>query len=283
LHFVDRQVTRAYRIHEVVRDELLLAFTTSSHRSRLTMLAYGAAPAVYGPGGRHFDPGLFDWEESALGFMKVGKESRVLVGGIGGGRELPALAQRAGVVVAFEPSGALLELARRVAEPFENVSLYQGTYEDFVTAVRERRGPLAALCGPYDAIILGRGSFAHVTDESEHRAVLGALRSSSPRAPILVSFAVRPASRYERSLSTRARRELRGVLTRLGGRNVGPGLRYEVRRGFIYDFSEEEMRALADGAGYRVHEFGFSPYALRGGGRPPAHALLVPKAAEPFG
>jgi hypothetical protein len=283
LHVVDRQVTRGYQIYQVVRDELFFAFTTPSHRTRLTMLAYGAVQGVYGPGGRHFDPGLFAWEESSLDSMKIGPKSRVLIGGIGGGRELPALAQRAGEVVAFEPSRELFEQACRVAEPFDNTTVYQGTYEEFVSAVRERRGPLVAAIGPHDAIILGRGSFAHITDEAEQRALLGALRSSSPHAPVLMSFAVRPARKYQRSPSTQVRDEVRRILVRFGGRSVGPGLRYVSQRGFVYDFTEDEIRALSEGAGYRVDEFGSSPYALRVAGRPPAHAILVPKAVEPFG
>lgn len=276
VRFVDRQVTRVFRAHQVFRDELLFAYTPPRLRTEVTALAYSELPAMYGPGSRTFESGLFDWERSALALMMVDSRSRVLIGGIGGGRELYPVAKMAAEVVAFDPSGALVEVARQAAERLGNVSVYQGSYDDLVVGFREQHGPLAeATRLTYDAVILGRGSFAHVTDESERLAVLNALRKIAPRAPLLLSFTLRGASE-DLGDSVRARRTLRAVFGRLGGRAVQPGLRYEGRFGFVYRFTEEEIRDLATRAGYRVAEFARSQYAQRDG-RPPAHAVLFPE------
>jgi hypothetical protein len=275
VRFVDRQVTRAYQLHAVLRDELLFAYTPPAHRTDVTALAYSGGPALYGPGSRHFESGLLEWERTALALMNVGPRSRVLIGGIGGGRELPEVARMASHVVAFEPSAALYEFARGAAEALPNVAVHHASYDDLVDAVAGRGGPLEGALGPYDAVILGRGSFGHVTDETAQLALLNALRESSPDAPVLLSVTLRRAP-GDLGNSVGARRALRGVLGRLGGRPVRPGLRYEDRCGFLYRFTEAEIRELSQQTRYRVGELALSPYALRGGSAP-AHAVLFPE------
>src|SRR5262245_53605928 len=107
IRLIDDQVRRAYQLHEVLRDELLFAYVPPKDRPGVTCLAYTEDPARYSPGARHFESGLFEWELAGIELMKIGLGSSVLVGGVGGGRELPALARLARKVVAFEPSGAL--------------------------------------------------------------------------------------------------------------------------------------------------------------------------------
>jgi 23S rRNA (adenine2503-C2)-methyltransferase len=62
--------------------------------------------------------------------------------------------------------------------------------------------------GPHDAIVLGRGSFAHVTDEGTQVVLLRALRKSSLVAPVLLSFALR-RSEGDIGDTARPRRALR--------------------------------------------------------------------------
>ncbi len=269
---MDRQIVRAFRLHEAVRDEILFAFVPEERRGEVTRLAYDRLPANYGPGGRGFEGGLLPWEVASLELMNVRRGSRVLVGGVGGGRELSGLCEMGCRIVAFDPSPALTDAASRVGERL-GIPVYRASYEDFVEAEARRDGPLARLLGPHDAVVLGRGSFGHLTHDAQQLALLRALRRSSPEAPVLLSFETRSADDQGESLTVR--RALRAVFGRVGGQPVPAGLRYDTRRGFVYQFTEPELLDLSRRAGYRVAVFERSPYALRGG-RPPAHAVLVP-------
>jgi SAM-dependent methyltransferase len=277
LRLVDREIVRAYHLHEAVRDELLFAFVPPERRTAVTADGYGDHTEMYATGGRAFDSGLFDWEIASLDLMKVTRGSRVLVGGVGGGRELAGLVERGCLVVAFEPSRPLFEAANDAAQSMPNVRVFEASYEDLVALEARPEGSLLPLLGPHDAIVLGRGSFAHLADEAQQLALLRALRRSSPKAPVLLSFVMRrPNDDWGDSM--RVRRVLRAAFDKVGGHTVAPGLRYDSRRGFVYLFTEEEIRDLAARAGYAVLAFGRSPYALRGG-RPPAHAVLGPIGA----
>jgi len=99
---------------------------------------------------------------------------------------------------------------------------------------------------------LGWGSFTHLTEREIQLGVLRAVRALAPRAPLAVSFFLRPAPTPV-SRSAKMRRVLRKVLDQVGKRQpIEPGLGYDYGGGFVYNFTMEEVDELAHQAGYRV-------------------------------
>jgi hypothetical protein len=268
LQTVDRAAWATYRAQEVLRDELMLAWLDPSLRDVVTQQAY-RSQETYLPGGFHHEHGLFDWEEAAIAkppFPETGAKARWLLSAAGGGREARVLAERGFEVVAFEPNDVLLKGARAVASRFPSLSVYEATYADFVAATKGRGGPLAdALTRPFDAVLLGWGSITHLLDPAEHRAVLDAVKIAAPDAPVLMSFFLRADE--PRGRAARARRTLREGFRSAGGRSAPPGLLYETSGGFVYWFTEREIRDLAESAGYVVVSFSPHPFP---------HAVLLP-------
>jgi hypothetical protein len=269
---LDQRVRQAYQLYEAVRDETFVALASRAERDGVTLLAYGEEPARYSEGSRHFRAGLFDWEKAALRTMGVRQESRVLVGGAGGGRELLALSTMVRSVVGFEPVPELCEAARRLSERSHNIEVHLGSYAEFVEAARQNRGPLAGVPGAYDAVVLGRGSFGHVTDPGEQLELLRAIRATTG-APVLLSCTLR-RRHDDLGHSARARRLIRKAYGRLAGVESPPGLRYERGRGFVYHFTEAEIRELAGRAGYRVTQVETSATPLDWD-KPAVHAILI--------
>jgi hypothetical protein len=270
---VDRVAWASYRAQEVLRDELLLAWLDPALRYTVTQQAY-RSQETYLPGGFHHEHGLFDWEDAALSkppfpappTATTTRPARWLVTAAGGGREARILAERGYSVVGFEPNDVLLAGAREVARRLPNFSVFEGTYDDLVEAANLGGGPLGeAVREPFDAVVLGWGSVTHLVDPSEHRAVLDAVKKVAPTAPVLISFFLR--SDQPQGRAARARRKVRGAFQALGGRAVADGLLYETSGGFVYWFTESEMRRLAERAGYVVASYSPHPFP---------HAVLVP-------
>lgn len=264
----DKGAYQAYRLHEVVRDEILFGFLPPEVRPAITDAAY-ADLATYLPGGARFESGLFAWEEQALAAPPFPPRGRVLLGASGGGRELSVLAARGYDVVAFEPNARLFEGSLAVARGNPRVEVHRAAYEDLERAAERGDGPLGALRGgpSIDAVILGWGSITHLLDAREHARLLSALARLAPGAPVLVSFYTRPAP-APGSRTARARALVRAAL-RLAGSTAthGDELCYASAGGFGYCFSEDELRSLARGAGYEVTAFESEPFG---------HAVLVP-------
>jgi hypothetical protein len=267
LQTIDRAAYYGYRLHEIVRDELLFGFLDPRVWPEVTDTAY-AALDTYLPGGSRFESGLFGWEEQALEHPAFPKRGRLLLGAAGGGRELRELSARGYEVVAFEPNERLLAGARAVGDSCGAI-VHQASYADLVRS-QSGEGPLASLrrAPPFDAIVLGWGSITHLLDPAEQDALFATLRKSWPRAPVLASFYTRvdptPPSR-----SATLRRRLRDGLRHVGGRaRPGDQLTYVYAGGFAYCFSEIEIEGLAARAGYDVAAFAVEPFG---------HALLVPR------
>lgn len=273
LQKVDRIAWASYRAQEVLRDEVLLAWLDPALRDVVTQQAYRSQD-TYLPGGHHHEHGLFDWEEAALAkapfpqppLQPEGGPARWLVTAAGGGREARVLAARGFSVDAFEPNDVLLAGAREVAARHPSLRVHEGDYADFGRAARGEGGPLAAVGeARFDAVLLGWGSITHLVDPAAHRALLDAVKIVAPKAPVLVSFFLRTDEPQGRA--ARARLKLKGAFQALGGRAAPPGLLYETAGGFVYWFTEREIRALAEAAGYVVVAFAPHPFP---------HAVLLP-------
>ena len=232
-------------------EEILLTCTDPESRDAITAAIYARQPD-YSRGGRTFARGLMDWEDRFLDRMGLGEGAHILLGGAGGGRELVALAARGYRVTAFEPSPRLAaDLAREASSRPGTVALMAG-YDDLIDAV-QGTGPLAGLKegGPFDAVMLGWGSFAHVLGESKRRGVLMATRALAPEAPLLLSY-LPPTTGSGNAVGPRTA-QFRGMLKRLGAPAVvDPGDHFIPWAGFHHEMTPADIEALAVSTGYVV-------------------------------
>jgi hypothetical protein len=247
--------------------ELLRTGLPASARGPFTDAIYARQP-TYAPGGARFGEGLFDWERAALEHPAWPRAGRVLLGGGGGGRELAALSDRGHEVVAFEPSALIDELSRAARAAPTRCEALRGDYDALVQALTTGGGPLRSLAPPatFDAVVLGWGSLTPVVEPPAQAALLSALRRAYPAAPVLLSV----MQRLE-GAPPRAARVVRDVARGLGwpGASLPEAVAVTPLAGFIYRFTEAEIRALAAAAGYDA--------AVRM--KPYAHAVLVPVGA----
>jgi len=268
----DRLALRADNIRESIIDEALLAWICPEDRAAVTSLVY-AAQESYLPGGLRFQSGLFAWERSALDSPLFPRSGRVLLGAAGAGRELTALLDRGFEVVAFEPCAPFADAARALSAG-ARATVFQAAYADLVRAVEGRGGPLASIREgpPFDAILLGWGSFSHVMPASERFALLRALRGVGPRAPILMSFALEPEPGSVPPGKGRVRGALQRLFAALGAPGVSEqGDHFLSNGGFFSFLSRDELVRLAFDARYEVALFEDLPYP---------HAILVPLDAS---
>lgn len=272
----DRASMKLENLRDGLRDELLLAWVPPADRAALTAALY-SDQATYLPGGQRFKSGLFAWEKRALDAPRFPRSGRVLVGAAGAGREMVALVDRGFSVVAFDPCGPFVDAARSVAPP-GRATVVHASYGDLVDAAAGKGGPLAGACGgaPFDAVILGWGSLSHVLPASGRVALLRAVRTLAPGAPVLASFAL------EADLSSaggggkgRVRDGLRRLFTALrapGASEVGD--RFFPNTGFFSYLGADDVVRLAWETGYEVALFEEAPYP---------HALLLPLGSDPLG
>lgn len=267
LQLTDRLAWYAYRAEEITREEIFRAWLRPELRAAVTEQAY-AKQTSYLPGGATYEQGLFDWEDKALSAPPFPEQGRILLGAAGGGRELRVLCERGFEVVAFEPNAILRAGAEAVACDCPTARVWAGTYGDFVAAAEGGAGPLAPVvaAGPFDAVVLGWGSFTHVLSRAEQVALLRAARRAAPSGPVLVSFFLRPSA-PPNGRSEKLRGGLRALFSALGGRTPAEGLSYEMSGGFVYYFTEDEIHELAFESGYEVKSLRASPFP---------HAVLVP-------
>lgn len=266
----DRLAIRAQTIREGLRDELLLAWIDPADRASLTAALYASQP-TYLPGGHRFRSGLFTWERRALESPLFPRSGRVLLGASGAGRELVALLERGFDVVAFDPCAAFVDAARRVAPAAEVI---HASYDDLVAAAEGRGGPLAAtITASFDAVLLGWGSLSHVLPFERRVALLRALRTVAPRAPVLLSFALAPDSSASPVSKGRVRDALRRLFAAMGAPGTSEaGDHFFPDTGFFALLAPDELTKLAREAGYDVSLFDEAPYP---------HALLAPLDAAP--
>lgn len=244
LLLASRMVDVLFRKFEAARVELVLALASDRFLERYNDLAYGATSA-YHPGSPDYRDELFAWEQDALSRCFPPPPARVLVGAAGGGREAFALARRGYAVEAFEPS----DLVQRMAEARPGgspVGVFRARYAD-LPLVRRLDGELVRLdsAEPFDAGIVGWGSFSHLVTDEERVSVLRRM-ADLVAGPVLVSYfgaATVPGTGRATGL-----RRLR--LAWRGDRR--PGYSFTIDVGGFRQLTEPEMRGLADRAGVDV-------------------------------
>lgn len=272
LLLADRAVHSTVRLAALVRTELLLAGLSTDEREAVNAAVFSAED-TYAEGGPTFSHGLFGWERAALATAPFPTEGRLLLGGAGGGRELAGLCTLGYEVVAFEPAPGLAAELAKVAARHPGARAYQGSYDDLVGAARGGGGPLAgAVGGGFDGVVLGWASLSHVTDAGARSALLEAVRTVAPGAPVLLSYLGPDDDGRANGRVERLRAPLRQGLARLAGRapaEAGEG--FVPGAGFYQRFGAEEVEALAAAAGYEVALHEREPYP---------HAIVVPAAGR---
>jgi hypothetical protein len=265
---IDHNVRMLSHAVSIVRDETMLAFVPPDRRPSVTTAIYDRQRS-YGPGGELFALGLYEWERRLIATPPFPPPpARILLGGAGGGREVVPLRDLGYEVWSFEPSPQLVAGAQREIGARGGASLVVGDYDDLVRAVRGESTRLSPVATQhYDAIILGWGSLSYVTPEAARLALLVALKTLAPNAPVILSFIPRLGS-DERGRAAALRRGLRRLLPRLGGQPASDsGELFVPWGGFASALPLDEIERLALQSGYRPAVLETEPYG---------HALLVP-------
>ena len=207
---------------------------------------------------------LIWWERAAIERHFPRPPARVLVGGAGAGREAFALAAMGYEVTAFEPSPSLLGALVAECRPGTPVTAYRGSYQGLPRLESVPSGVAVDLASrePFDAVILGFGSFSHLRTEGERIATLRSIREITA-GPILISFidcrdgAEGRAQRWIRRLPGRLARD--------------PGNIFSLELGFYHLASPHELESDCSAAGLRI---GYSFMARERHTSP--HAVLHP-------
>lgn len=251
--FLDHYTSRPARLFRMIRDEVLWGFVSPSQRETINAWIY-SRDKRYIPGGSFYEEGLFGWEIKAIETPPFPKAGAVLLGGAGAGREASALRKRGYRVTAFE---TLPDLASQGQE------IFVGSYADL-----GRNGSLRKIIEgeKYDAVILGWGSLSNLLSLEERQNLFQAIKKIAPSAPLLVSFL--PAPTIPAGKIEWMRKFLRSLLPFLGAKQTAAvGDVFLSTAGFAHPLSPEEVRSLADNAGYDVSFGDLLPYP---------HALLEP-------
>jgi hypothetical protein len=270
----DRIAERLRRAEITYVERLLSSFVYAADRDAVTTAAYNRQ-TQYLPGSAVHRRGLFSWEEAAVGTPPFPPDGHVLLGGAGGGRELAALCERGYAVTAFEPAPALVQGAREVARRFPAATMVQASYKDLARHVAGVRTPFGELLDQgFDAVILGYGSLSNVVEADDRLALLRAVRSIAPSAPVLASYNLQFGAVRD-GIPGRLIQFVRLVLAKAGVPmpDLVPGLGFSSYYGFRYVFEEGEIERLAAAAGYRVHR-------IKAQEQP--HAVLTPHLRPPF-
>jgi len=186
-----RAVDSAHGRFERLRSDVLAARLSDSTLDRFNDLAY-EADSRYRQDGSGFWDYLFPSEEAVWRDFLPPPPARVLIGGAGAGREVAALVERGYDIVAFEPSDALVE--RLAARHIERTQVYRGAYEElpYVRRVSDGQRVDVQSLAPFDAGLIGWGSFSHLRHH-QHRVSTLRVFGELTDGPVLVSFLrVRP-------------------------------------------------------------------------------------------
>ena len=194
-------------------------------------------------------PGLADLHRMAMLLLRerAQQAAHILVVGAGGGMELKAMAeaQREWIFTGVDPSAAMLDLARRHVEPFnDRIALIEGTID-------------AAPSGPFDgaACLLT----LHFLDKSKRLLTLKEIhRRLKPDARLVVAHHSVPSGRAEHWLS---RSVAFAVRTSVDG---GKAMASAVRMARLPLLSVAEEEALLDEAGFSDVELFYAAFSFRG-------------------
>ncbi|HUU00544.1 MAG TPA: class I SAM-dependent methyltransferase [Myxococcota bacterium] len=268
-------ITQSLLARQVHRIEDMLAGLAeatldSNARTRLTAEVYGAR-------GEYKLDEMFSWEEEWFAEDLPAAPARILLGGAGSGREVRYLAEKDYQIVAFDPAESFVAHARKHIDCPECRAFLCGSYEDLAFGKGERVRKLQNEIerhAPYQAVVLGWGSFTHVSSVEARRALLDRLRELCPHGPVLLSFWMRTeSSEMRKSRAWRLGWKLGNALTRKRPDDavVDPGDFFVGNAGFGHFFTLKEFEQLASRAGYRLARAPGGKYA----GTFP-HATLVP-------
>lgn len=194
--------------------------------------------------------GLFAWEKAWFTRDLPPPPAHILVGGAGNGREVRWLRAQGYTVLPFEPVEALT----RACE-----GMLCGTYGDLVapmTPQGRRFAEQVRAASPFDAVLMGWGSFNHVQPAPLRLAVLKALRDLSP-GPVLTSFFGLEPSALAVSRAQAWGRRLGSLLA--APQDIDPADIVLPDSGYAHRFSKEEWEGLAAQAGYEPLKLGPEP------------------------
>jgi hypothetical protein len=193
----------------------------------------------------HNRQGLFAWEVEALE-RYFPERGRLALLGAGAGREVLALKARSYDVEAWECQPAFVA--------FANDLLARDGHDPAVTVVPRDVVPE----GPtgFDGLIIGWGTYTLVPGRHRRIALLRSLREKvEPGTPILCSFYVRRAGETRFAITTRVGNALRRILRREPvelGDYLDPN--------FVHMFTEDQVRAEFEAAGFELRSFSATPY-----------------------
>lgn len=238
---------------------LLTTSLDITEMSDLTIALYGLVPS------QPATSALRDWELDWYTSSLPPAPASLLVTAAGTGREVEGLRRRGYSVDAFEPAAGQAGL---IATATGSVAV-SASYDDFVRATLENESNAATplVSRSYDAVILGWGSFTHVLDPVNQRAVITACDRLCPEGPLLVSFWA-ATTESPRGRAYVAGRRLGERVARMRG-TMGPQSRPEqtgylgfaFNVGFTRRFSREDLESLAGDVGRRLTLFELEPYA----------------------
>jgi hypothetical protein len=235
-----------------MRSELVAALASDAVLERYNELAYGAN-REYRADAEEFRTYLFPWEEHVVAEYFPPPPARLLIGGAGGGRESFALAGMGHRIVAFEPSAPLAATLAAAVPDGCDVQTYRASYQDLPELFPASQGGRATRLGelgPFDASILGWGSFSHLAREESRIRTLSAFGAVTD-GPIVISFlALRQVGAAQRKLA-----RLRTRLPRRPGRLSGD--RFSPSIGYYHPIDRPELERLAAAAGLEVRYLNF--------------------------
>lgn len=140
--------------------------------------------------------GLFEWESEWFENDLPDPPARLLVGGAGAGREVKVLIKKGYYIVAFDPAARYVEKAKQENTEKNCLAYLTGSYEDLLNehSGNSTMNQAVHTYGPYDAVILGWGSFTHISETHMRVALLQKLKQLCPQGPVLISFWMRENS-----------------------------------------------------------------------------------------
>jgi hypothetical protein len=240
----------------------------------------------YDRSGSYGDPevqgsGFYPFEARMLARFFPQPPARLLMHGVGGGRDLLALVKAGYTVDGHEPGSKLASAARALLEsaiaanPGDASRVVESSMQDWAVGSTEER---------YDGVFIGWTAWTHLLRHTERVDMLRAFRRASPSGPALLSFfrgeevfdltekspdprPVHPP--WSNRLLRITRHLIRERILRAPPLERGLGWRAGL---YFHQTEEWELREEAALAGYEV------AYYERNGSLYP-HAVLLPKKA----
>jgi hypothetical protein len=190
--------------------------------------------------------GLQAWERSAVE-QWFPKDGRILVTGMGGGREVYGLTKLGFRVEGSEPNE---QLAAHASQWLKS----QGTRARILASASS---DVPALESPYDGVLVGWGSYLHIAGREHRIAFLKKVRAAvKTGAPIILSFYTREESSWEYRWVAWLSNWIRRLL--LGKATVEVGDWVELS--FEHYFTRVEIEAELRAAGLRMTHFSMMDY-----------------------